>query len=43
MQTIDRTKFFKSYPFRPLTQGQVDNLNFIMDKLDASTSAQHFK
>lgn len=38
MKTIDRIKFFKYYPFRPLSQSQVDNLNFIMDKLDASTS-----
>lgn len=37
MNKIDRTKFFKSYPFRPLSQNQVDNLNFIMNKLDAST------
>jgi predicted chitinase len=35
---IDRNKFFKQYPFRPLKQVQVDNLNFILDKLDASQS-----
>lgn len=33
---IDRNKFFKQYPFRPLKQVQVDNLNFILDKLDES-------
>ena len=37
MQRIDRLKFFRNYPFRPLSQSQVDNLNFIMDKMDAST------
>ena len=36
MNLIDRTKFFKDYPFRPLKQSQVDNLNFILNKLDAS-------
>lgn len=36
MQTIDKEKFFKQYPFRPLKQAQVDNLNFILDKLDES-------
>jgi predicted chitinase len=36
MKKIDREKFFAQYPFRPLKQAQVDNLNFILDKLDAS-------
>lgn len=36
MNAINRNKFFTSYPFRPLSQSQVDNLNFILDKLDAS-------
>lgn len=36
MKKIDRNKFFKHYPFRPLKQTQVDNLNFILDKLDES-------
>lgn len=36
MKIIDRTKFFKNYPFRPLRQTTVDNLNFILGKLDAS-------
>ena len=38
MKKINRNKFFKQYPFRPLNQMQVDNLNFILDKLDASES-----
>lgn len=38
MSTINRTKFFTCYPFRPLSQSQVDNLNFILDKLDATES-----
>lgn len=36
MKKIDREKFFTKYPFRPLSQKQVDNLNFLLDKLDAS-------
>ena len=35
---MNRNKFFKQYPFRPLKQLQVDNLNFILDKLDTSES-----
>jgi len=38
MKKINREKFFKQYPFRPLKQSQVDNLNFILSKLDASES-----
>ena len=38
MKLIDRAKFYNKYPFRPLSQSQVDNLNFILDKLDASDS-----
>jgi predicted chitinase len=36
MKNINRNKFFKQYPFRPLKQAQVDNLNFILNKLDTS-------
>jgi predicted chitinase len=36
MNQIDREKFFSCYPFRPLKQTQVDNLNFLMDRLDGS-------
>jgi putative chitinase len=36
MNLVDRNKFFTEYPFRPLKQNQVDNLNFLLDKLDAS-------
>lgn len=36
MKQIDREKFFECYPFRPLKQCQVDNLNFLLDKLDKS-------
>lgn len=38
MDLISREKFFKKYPFRPLKQSQVNNLNFLLDKLDISTS-----
>jgi hypothetical protein len=38
MQTINKEKFFEQYPFRPLRQSQVDNLIFLMDKLDVSAS-----
>ena len=38
MKKINRKKFFEQYPFRPLKQSQVDNLNFILNKLDASAS-----
>ncbi|MGA2669712.1 MAG: hypothetical protein ABSF32_12495 [Ignavibacteria bacterium] len=36
MNQIDRNKLFSCYPFRPLKQSQVDNLNFLLDKLDES-------
>ncbi len=36
MQTINKEKFFAKYPFRPLKQAQVDNLNFLLDKMDNS-------
>jgi predicted chitinase len=36
MQTINKEKFFAKYPFRPLKQAQVDNLNFLFDKMDCS-------
>ena len=36
MKKINREKFYDKYPFRPLKQPQVDNLNFLLDKLDAS-------
>lgn len=36
MKKIKRKKLFSKYPFRPLKQSQVDNLNFLLDKLDAS-------
>lgn len=36
MKTIDRKYFYEKYPFRPLKQAQVDNLNFVLDKLDTS-------
>jgi predicted chitinase len=38
MNQIDREKFYTSYPFRPLAQSQVDNLNFLLDRLDESIS-----
>ena len=38
MKKVNREKFFEQYPFRPLKQLQVDNLNFILDKLDTSES-----
>ncbi len=38
MKKINREKFFTKYPFRPLIQSQVDNLNFLFDKLDTSAS-----
>jgi hypothetical protein len=38
MNLINRTKFFENYPFRPLKQSQVYKLNFILGKLDVSTS-----
>src|SRR5512146_384558 len=38
MQSINREKFFKQYPFCPLRQAQVDNLNFLLENLDASVS-----
>ncbi len=38
MKTINRKNFYGIYPFRPLKQTQVDNLNFLLDKLDASKS-----
>ena len=37
MNLINREKFYSCYPFRPLKQIQVDNLNFLLDKLDRST------
>ncbi len=36
MKTINRKNFYGKYPFRPLKQTQVDNLNFVLEKLDAS-------
>lgn len=33
---IDREHFYKNFPFRPLSQKQVDVINFLLDKLDAS-------
>lgn len=36
MKTINRKLFFENYPFRPLSESQVNNLNFLLDKLDNS-------
>jgi len=36
LKTIDRKNFYGRYPFRPLKQSQIDSLNFLLDKLDAS-------
>ena len=36
MNIINRDRYFDEYPFHPLKQEQVDNLNFLLDKLDES-------
>ena len=36
MKKIDRRYFYRNFPFRPLSQKQVDVINFLLDKLDES-------
>lgn len=38
MKLIDREYFYKKFPFRPLSQKQVDAINFILQKLDESNA-----